>query len=70
MTDRCSEKGCDPLAVARFLDAESAEHPERPGTEHPVCWRDFWKRVELEVRQELLARLRAQRRKFPGAVAQ
>jgi hypothetical protein len=63
MTDRCSEKGCGALAVSRFIDPESAEHPERPGTERPVCRRDFWKRVDLEVRQELLARMRARRAK-------
>jgi len=48
MTDRCSEKGCSAVVTARFIDPESAEHPERPRTEHPACWRDFWKRVDLD----------------------
>lgn len=60
---KCSEKGCDAEAQARYIDPESAEHPNRAGTEHPVCWIGFWKRVDAEVREEMIARARAQRRK-------
>lgn len=59
---KCSDKGCDAEAHARYIAPESADHPERPGTEYPVCWNGFWKRMELEVRQELLAKMRLKRK--------
>jgi hypothetical protein len=59
---KCSDKGCDAAAVARFIDPESADHPERPGTEYPVCWKGFWQRIEKEVKDEFLAKLRAKRK--------